>query len=305
MPSLARSLPHFTRPRDLGRFVARLACGLLLSIPDAAAAEAAPGLPLESLRQEASDALARLATLRPLPVGIYVAFDPDPIRPYVLPACDDDGDAVIVLSDAALTLSEYASYALAHDQRHGTGTRAQYGRLLATSQGPSARLLPPGAEFFRGVDAVVETDATAHFRTALSFWVGRAASVHDAQEFRCARPDSLRERGDASWTTAERTLALARASRLDPARDLHRTTWSLAGLLALGGDQRSAETLAGLAGRHPWRGPFPLPPADVVQATARALRAAAPAPVATAAPRSEPSRPPLPRSLARFGRRTP
>lgn len=263
---------------------------LVLLTPAQASADVAPGLSLASLHQETSDALARLAALRPLPAGTYVTFDADPVHPYVVPACDDDGDAVIAVSDAALKLLEHASYALAQDQLHGTRTREGYAAQLAASQKPSARLLPPGEWFFRGVDAAVETLATAHFRAALTFWVGRAASVHDAQEFRCTAPNALREVGDRTWTEAERSVALARAAKLDPERDDKRTIWALAGLLALGGHEASAVTVAELAASHPWRGPLPLPTASVVQTTATTLRAnapqAPPPPAATAAKRA-------------------
>lgn len=274
------------------------------TLPARAAAEVAPGLSLASLHQEAHDALARLASLRPLPAGTYVAFDADPVHPYVIPACDDDGDAVVAVSDAALKLLEHASYAEAQDELHGTATRASYGTLLAQSQKLGARLVPPGEWFFHGVDAQVEQTATTHFRAGLQFWIGRAASVHDAQEFRCAAPNVFRERGDLIWSLAERNVALARAARLAPERDIKRTTWALAGLFALGADERSAHTLAMLAARHPWRGPFSLPSADVIQAVSTVLRDAAPAPAPAAVPSAKPT-PTLPRSLARFGRRKP
>lgn len=290
------------------RLLASLSFALLVPSVAAAAPDVAPGLSLASLHQEASDALARVVAQRPsLPAGTYVAVDPDPVHPYVIPACDDDGDAVVVVSDAALKLLEHASYGQALDEARGTRSVAAYGALLASAQRPEARLLPPGGAFFRDVDAVVERAATTHFRAGLGFWIGRAASVHDASEFRCARPDSFREHGDRTWTVAERSVALARAAALGSERDGLRTAWALAGVFALGGDERSAVAVTTLAQSHPWRGPFPLPTADVVRATAVVVRDAARA-RAAAEPEAAPAPPAKPvreTPLARLRRRYP
>lgn len=280
------------------RLVQLVAFLFVLLDPGAVRAEIAPGLSLASLHEEASAALQRLAALRPLPPGLYAAFDADPVHPYVVPGCDDDGDAVVALSDAALKLLEYASYALAQDEVHGTRMRDAYAERLGASQRPSARLIPPGEWFFQAIDAAVERRATGHFRAGLLFWLGRAASVHDAQEFRCSAPNLLREHGDRTWTRAERGVALARAAALDPSRDDNRSLWALAGALALGGSETAAITVSEVAARHPWRGPLPLPHVDQVQRLAKALRDAAPAPP-TAAPAPPETR------VSRFLRRMP
>lgn len=273
----------------------------------AAAPDVAPGLSLASLHQEASDALGRIAAQRPsLPVGTYVAVDADPVHPYVVPACDDDGDAVVAVSDAALKLLEHASYGLALDDARGTQSVAAYGALLASAQRPDARLMPPGTAFFHDVDAAVERAATAHFRAGLGFWLGRAASVHDAAEYRCPAPDVFREHGDRTWTMAERSVALARVAALDPERDGLRTAWALAGIFALGGDERSAVAVAALARSHPWRGPFAMSTPAAVHAIAAVVRDAAKATAAAALPTAAAvAKPARENPVARLRRRYP
>lgn len=265
-------------------------------------ADVAPGLSLAALHQEASDALASLVSLRPaLPPGLYVAIDADPVHPYVVPGCDDDGDAVLVVSDAALKLLEHASYGLALDEAHGTQLLAEYAALLATAQRAGARLVPPGSAFFRDVDAGIERAATLHFRAALGFWLGRAASVHDASEISCVAPNLFREHGDRTWSVAERSVALARAATLGRERDGLRSAWALAGLFALGGNERSSVALASLAQQHPWRGPFALPAPAIVTASARVVRDAATARAqASAAPTASPPAAPTSRLPRRY-----
>ena len=277
-----------------GAHVLRITLVSLLSLvaSTAYANDVAPALDQLALRSEANVALQSVAGLRKqTPLGLYAAFDADRVHPYVLPACDDDGDPVVVISDAALTLLEWASYARALDDRDGSHLLDDYARTLTRSQRAGAPLLPPGESFFLRMDASIEPRATDYLREGLRFWLGFATAAHDAPEFRCAAPDTLRERGDAVWTEAERSAALLRAKNLQTARIPLRTTWALAGSFALGANtpERIGGALAQLTAAHPWQSPFPLPDAATLEASANALRelaktASTPPPVAKPVP---------------------
>src|SRR5512140_3287443 len=87
------------------------------------------------------------ASARARVTGLYVAFDANPNDASILAACDDDGDYVVALTDAMLTLIDAVAQAQASDEVARTHKRDDYAAFLAKEQTRGARLLPPPAGF--------------------------------------------------------------------------------------------------------------------------------------------------------------
>lgn len=217
-------------PRRLAAIV--LSVLLAIAAPRAArAGDVAPELEAHALRSEARSVLAAvLSTLAPEEqrrlVGAYLAVDTTPSDPLALAACDDDGDYVVVISDAMLRLVDHAARAAAIDDPDVSARKvAEYGAFLATAQRPGERLLPPPPGFFG--DAALR-DVAALRREALVFVLGREVEHLRAGDLRCPRPTATKEAGDDVWTPAEKAEALRSARttyRADArARDLSAAT---------------------------------------------------------------------------------
>lgn len=238
---------------------------LLLSLvqTDASAAEdIAPGLADDAVEEEASDALRELvgtldAREQEALQGIYVAFEPSRTEVLALPACDDDGDYVIVLSHALLDLVQHVAYADASDRLRGTHLLGAYGPFLARAQRRDARLLPPPPpppsprrlterEEARAHAAVGEV-AHAFLADALSWLVADELAHAVAGDFVCPSPTRAHEHGDDVWTVEERT----RADALAPSRMTHvaaADVWATTRVLGRGGSEVPAlELLRALA----------------------------------------------------------
>jgi hypothetical protein len=181
-----------------------------------APAPAAPGLALQAARATASDALKSVVQKLPaaarekLP-GVYVAFAPDPKAALALAACDDDGDYVVVLSDAMLALVDAVARAKATDDALSTTKLEAYARLLAKAQQPGERLLTPPAGFY---DAAQSTPELARaqvkqFRAIVTYLVATEVAHMTAGDLVCGRPTATHERGDDEWTAQEQEAALA------------------------------------------------------------------------------------------------
>ena len=184
--------------------------------------EVAPELERADLRVRAQAELRRLvARLGPTEqrrlTGVYVAVDPDAADPSAQVACDDDGDYVVVVSDAMLRLASHVARAC--DDTHKI---EDYAAFLARTQLPGRRLLPPPPGFF---DAPV-AGAEDRLADVLSFVIARELVRLRAGDLVCPRPTATREAGDDVWTPAEAKAAAAIANRLYPGavRDAEATT---------------------------------------------------------------------------------
>ena len=99
---------------------------LLMILPTrtALADEVAPDLEGSDLRIKAQTELRRIFTALPTAdqrrlTGIYVAFDSSVSDPIAQIACDDDGDYVVLMSDAMLKLISFVARAETHDEVTG------------------------------------------------------------------------------------------------------------------------------------------------------------------------------------------
>jgi hypothetical protein len=197
----------------------------------ARADEIAPELETLELRQKAQVETKKLigqlgaGDQRRL-AGVYVAFDANAADPSAMVACDDDGDYVIVLTDAMLRLVSTVARAQSYDETSSGRNVEEYAAFLARVQVPGRRLLPPPPGFYTGqqASAVHET----RLREALSFVVARELTHLRAGDLVCAHPTATHESGDDEWTTAEQRRALEGAARIYPGlagpRDVEATT---------------------------------------------------------------------------------
>ncbi len=175
-----------------------------------------------------------------------------------MPACDDDGDYVVVLSRGLLDLVRDVAYADASDRLRGTRLLPAYGALLARAQQPGARPLPSTGEANHAGGAADATIAVAQafVDDALGWLVADEVAREVSGEVMCPRPTATRERGDDDWTPSERAEALARApARMTAGRGPAADAWATARLLARGGSEVPAaevlDALAPLEEAHP------------------------------------------------------
>ena len=158
-------------------------------------------------RQVAEEAAAETGV-----VGLYVAFDDRALDPYAMAACDDDGDPVVVISEALLTLVDDVSTTIANDAATGGKTTDAYASFLAAEQRPRARLLaPPPGTFDRRAAPVIGARAAAAFVDIVRWIVAREAALHALGFVACPAPTATHEAGDAVWTDDERARAFAAA----------------------------------------------------------------------------------------------
>ncbi|MBX3216746.1 MAG: hypothetical protein KF850_32220, partial [Labilithrix sp.] len=193
--------------------------GALTHTRAARADEIAPDLEGADLRVRAQAELRRLASSmreadqRRL-VGLYVAFDASSSDPRAQVACDDDGDYVIVVSDAMLRLLTHVARAASYDEAYDSRKVEDYAAFVVRSQAPSRRLLPPPPGFY---DAEGPAPSYAErFADALSFVVGHELARLRAGDLVCPKPTKTKERGDDDWTSAEQRRAAAIAASVYP-----------------------------------------------------------------------------------------
>jgi hypothetical protein len=215
-----------------------VASPFLLAPRLAFANDVAPGLAEETLVEDAEDALRTLtasldAQDRSTVRGIYVAIDSSTDDVLAVPACDDDGDYVVVLSHALLELVLNVSYASASDTLRGTHLVESYGPLLARSQERGARPLPASAAPRTAADeATHPIEDVAHtFEQSLLGWLVADELAHAIHgDLICPYPTVTHERADDEWSGAEHDEAI----RLAPARVTHLAesdSWATAWLL--------------------------------------------------------------------------
>ncbi|MDB4933610.1 MAG: hypothetical protein JWP87_582 [Labilithrix sp.] len=197
----------------------------------ARADEIAPELETLELRQKAdAEAKKLLAGLSPNDqrrlTGMYVAFDPNPSDPSAMVACDDDGDYVIVVTDAMLRLVSIVARAQSYDEVSASRSIENYASFLARTQVPGRRLLPPPPGFYAAQKAAPTQDT--RLREALSFVLARELTHMRAGDLVCAHPSATHESGDDVWTSSEQRRALEGAANVyrsaTTARDEEATT---------------------------------------------------------------------------------
>ena len=217
-------------------------------VSPARADEVAPDLEGSDLRVKAQAALKKLVNALPTNdqrrlVGLYTAFDPNVADPIAQVACDDDGDYVVLLSDAMLRLAAHVARAATYDETTApsTGKVEDYAAFVARSQVPGRRLLPPPPGFF-----VADRPAdTYELRLAevLSFVVARELTHLRAGDLVCPKPTATKESGDEVWTSSEQRKANEAARQVYPGRQLERDNESIVRVLEIGRSEQGGIAL--------------------------------------------------------------
>jgi len=208
---------------------------LLLLLPARARAdEVAPELERADLRARAEIERKKL----PAVVGLYVAFDDDASDPIAMAACDDDGDPVVLLSDALLRLAWNVAIATSYDEDRPARHVEAYATFLARAQLPGRRLLPPPPGAFIAARPAPTRDR--RFHEILAFVVAREIAHVRAGDLACPKPTPTREAGDDVWTAGEKRAAEETARRLYPGRGLERDREAITAVLEAGGDATGA-----------------------------------------------------------------
>jgi hypothetical protein len=199
----------------------------------AAADEVAPALEGADLRVRASLALGVLVAAKPDAKlrGLYAAFDGDTSDASVMAACDDDGDYVIVMSDAMLRLASFVARLAVDDEAHGTHKLDDYAEHLAKNQVAGKRLLPPAAGAYA---ADVDLSTQTRWGEIVLFLYARELARLRAGDLVCPHPTTTKERGDDEWTAAEESAATAVARTLYPGKQAERDASAVAEIRALG-----------------------------------------------------------------------
>jgi hypothetical protein len=238
--------------KSMGRASLRVALGVLALSSlaplapfarDARADEIAPELEGLELRQKAQAELRKLtAGLAPNDqkrlTGAYLAFDPSPSDPIAMAACDDDGDYVIVLSDAMLRLVSVVARAQSYDEANGSRSIEDYAGFLGRSQIPGRKLLPPPPGFYTAQKAGTTQDA--RLRESLAFVIARELTHLRAGDLVCPHPTATHESGDDEWTPSEQRKALEAAAKVYPGRQTERDSEGIVRVLEAGRDETGA-----------------------------------------------------------------
>jgi hypothetical protein len=233
--------------RMRSRFFLLLACVMLLLPSNARADEVAPELEGADLRVWAQLELKKLlANLPPNDqqrlVGIYAAFDANTSDPFAQVACDDDGDYVILISDAMLRLTTHIARAASYDELNNTRKVEDYAAFIARSQIAGRRLLPPSPGFY----VTTKRAATTYddrFGEALAFIVARELAHLRGGDLVCPKPTATKESGDDTWTVAEQRKAVDIAHATYPGRQTERDTEAMTRVLETGTTERGAIAL--------------------------------------------------------------
>lgn len=209
----------------------------------ARADEVAPELETLDLRQKAQTEAKKLLGALPANdqrrlTGLYLAFDPSPSDPSAMVACDDDGDYVIVITDAMLRLASIVARAQSYDDVNGSRSIEDYAGFIARSQLPARRLLPPPPGFYTAQKAGTTHDV--RLREAIAFVVARELTHFRAGDLVCPHPTATHENGDDEWTSSEQRRALERASSIYPGRATERDIEATTRVLDAGHSEQGA-----------------------------------------------------------------
>lgn len=216
----------------------------IVFVPRAARAdEVAPELDRSDLRVKAQAELKRLVSKLPANdqkrlTGVYVAFDANVADPFAQVACDDDGDYVVLLSDAMLRVAAHVARAASYDDANNDRKIEDYASFLARSQVPGRPLLPPPPGFYiasRQADTYEERLAEV-----LSFVVARELTHLRASDLVCPKPTATKESGDDVWTSAEQRKAAEAASLVYPGRQVERDNEATVRMLEAGRSEEGA-----------------------------------------------------------------
>jgi hypothetical protein len=208
----------------------------------AAADEVAPGLEPSDLRELARTELKKIVAALPPSdqrrlVGVYAAFHSDASDPFALAACDDDGDYVVLVSDAMLRLAANVARAQSYDDANTSRKIEDYAAYVARTQVPGRRLVPPPPGFYTAELAANTYDD--RLRESLSFVVARELTHLRAGQLTCPKPTATKEAGDDEWTTAEHRRALENVGTLYPGSGAHDGE-AIVRVLAVGRTERGA-----------------------------------------------------------------
>lgn len=206
------------------RIAPAIAVALVLLTKPASADEVAPELEPSDLRELARSELKKHVGGLPSNdqrrlTGIYAAFHTDASDPFALAACDDDGDYVVVISDAMLRLVAHVARAQSYDDANTSRKIQDYAAYVARTQVPGRRLVPPPPGFYTAELAAKTYDD--RLRESLSFVVARELTHLRAGQITCPKPTATKEAGDDEWTTAEHRKALENVGTLYPGRGTH------------------------------------------------------------------------------------
>ena len=222
--------------------LATLATGVVAPSP-ARADEVAPELETLDLRQKTQAEAKKLIGAMPANdqrrlTGLYVAFDPSPSDPSAMVACDDDGDYVIVLTDAMLRLASIVARAQSYDEANASRSVEDYAGFIARSQLPGRRLLPPPPGFY-----IAQKAGATHeirLRETLSFVIARELTHFRAGDLMCPHPTATHENGDDEWTASEQRRALEKAASIYPGRAAERDIEATTRVLEAGQSEQGA-----------------------------------------------------------------
>lgn len=212
----------------------------------AQADEVAPELEALELRQRAQAEASRLlaglseADQRRLR-GAYVAFDANPNDPSAMAACDDDGDYVIVVTDAMLRLASIVARAQSADEVDGSRSVEDYAAFVGRAQVPGRRLLPPPPGFYAAPSGgATHTAPETRLRESLAFVIARELTLLRSGDLVCPHPTATHEEGDDRWTPSEQRRALEAAASLYPGRAPARDEEATWRVLEIGRNERGA-----------------------------------------------------------------
>lgn len=233
--------------RRLGALVLA-GCLLVAALPSgsARADEVAPDLEGADLRVHAQSVLRKLVSAlakndqRRL-AGIYVAFDPTMSDPLAQVACDDDGDYVIVLSDAILRSIAHVARAASQDGATGARKLDEYAAFVSRTQIAGRRIVPPPPGFFEADEPVVAYED--RFGGALAFVLARELAHFRAGDLVCPHPTATKESGDDVWSIAEQRHAARIALSVYPGQQVDRDAEATERLLGSGYTEKGAIAL--------------------------------------------------------------
>jgi hypothetical protein len=224
-------------------------CWGAVALPRPASAdEVAPELETADLRHTAQVELRRLVLAMPTNdqrrlVGIYAAFDDDASDPSAQVACDDDGDYVVVVTEAMLRLAAYLARAATYEEGGASRKVEEYAGFLARAQIPGQRLLPPPSGFYIAERAARKAAYDDRLTEILSFVMARELTHLRAGDLACPNPTATHEADDDVWTAAEKRKAKETAAIVYPGHQPERDQEAIVRVMDVDRTETGAITL--------------------------------------------------------------